>query len=216
MESIKGEVCVSPEKRRLKGWGFLLRGRSRQIIFNLITFTAVVVIWHFASAAYKSDLLLPPPWKTAKAFLLAIQDIETLKNLLLTLQRVTIGFGIALFLGMSLGFLTGYSKTAMQLIDPVLGAARQVPVMAWVPLTIVWFGLGDGPTIFLIALVGVFPVLLNTVAGVQSISKDYYNAARTMGAGSWSIFKDVMAPAALPDILTGMRLAVSAGWMSVI
>lgn len=216
MENIEGEVCVSPEKRRLKGWASPLRGRGRQILFNLITFTAVVVIWHFASAAYKSDLLLPPPWKTAKAFLLAIQDIETLKNLLLTLQRVTIGFGIALFIGMTLGFLTGYSKTAMQLIDPVLGTARQVPVMAWVPLTIVWFGLGDGPTIFLIALVGVFPVLLNTVAGVQSISKDYYNAARTMGASSWSIFKDVMAPAALPDILTGMRLAVSAGWMSVI
>jgi ABC-type nitrate/sulfonate/bicarbonate transport system permease component len=85
-----------------------------------------------------------------------------------------------------------------------------------VPLTIVWFGLGDGPTVFLIALVGTFPILLNTIGGVQSISKDYFHAARTMGAGSWSIFKDVMVPAALPDVLTGMRLAVSAGWMSVI
>jgi NitT/TauT family transport system permease protein len=190
--------------------------RCRQIIFNLITFTVVLVIWQLAAAAYKSDLLLPPPWKTAKAFLFIIHDVETLKNLLLTLQRVTIGFCIALFSGMTLGFLMGYSRTAMQLIDPVLGTVRQVPIMAWVPLTIVWFGLGDGPTVFLIAMVGVFPVLLNTIAGVQSISKDYYNAARTMGAGSWSIFKDIMVPAALPDILTGMRLAVSAGWMSVI
>ena len=104
----------------------------------------------------------------------------------------------------------------MQLVDPLMGTVRQVPVMAWVPLTIIWLGLGDGPTIFLIALVGTFPILLNTIAGVRSISRDYFNAARTMGAGSWSIFRDIMVPAAVPDMLTGMRLAVSAGWMSVI
>jgi ABC-type nitrate/sulfonate/bicarbonate transport system permease component len=189
---------------------------GRNLLYKLITLTVVLVIWQIASATYKSDLLLPPPWKTTKAFIIAIQDVDTLKNLLLTLQRVLTGFSISLVLGMSLGFLMGYSKTAMQLIDPVLGTLRQVPVMAWVPLTIVWFGLGDGPTVFLIALVGIFPILLNTIAGVQAISPDYYNAARTMGAGSWSIFKDVMVPAALPDVLTGMRLAVSAGWMSVI
>lgn len=198
---------------QMKRRGLIL---GRQLLYNLITLTVVLVLWQFASAAYKSDLLLPPPWKTAKAFVVAIQDIETLKNLFLTLQRVLAGFSIALVLGMSLGFLMGYSRTAMQLIDPVFGTLRQVPVMAWVPLTIVWFGLGDGPTVFLIALVGVFPILLNTVAGVKAISQDYYNAARTMGAGSWSIFRDVMVPAALPDVLTGMRLAVSAGWMSVI
>ena len=216
MESIKGEVCASPEGRSMKRGDAALFARHRQIIFNLMTFAAVLVIWHLASAAYRSDLLLPSPWKTAKAFLFVIQDMETLKNLLLTLQRVMTGFGIALAAGMSLGFLMGCSRTAMQLLDPLLGTVRQVPIMAWVPLTIVWFGLGDGPTVFLIAMVGIFPILLNTIAGVQSISKDYYNAALTMGAGPWSIFKDVMVPATLPDILTGMRLAVSAGWMSVI
>lgn len=216
MAGAEGEVRVSSGYRNMNDGGAPVRARRRQIVFNLITLTFVLVIWQMAAAVYKSDLLLPPPWKTAEAFVFAIHDPDTLKNLLLTLQRVTIGFGIALFIGMSLGFLMGYSKTAMQLIDPILGTVRQVPIMAWVPLTIVWFGLGDGPTVFLIAMVGVFPILLNTIAGVQSISGDYFNAARTMGAGSWSIFKDVMVPAAMPDILTGMRLAVSAGWMSVI
>ena len=88
--------------------------------------------------------------------------------------------------------------------------------MAWVPLTIVWFGIGDGPTIFLIAFAGVFPIILNTIQGIRSISKDYYNAARSMGASPFSIFINVMLPAALPDILTGARLAISTGWMSVI
>jgi ABC-type nitrate/sulfonate/bicarbonate transport system permease component len=216
VEELKGAVCVA------RGKGTVTRPKThralfgRNVLYKLITLSVVLVIWQSASAVYKSDLLLPPPWKTALAFFAAIQDVDTLKNLLLTLQRVLTGFSISLVLGMSFGFLMGTSKTAMQLIDPVLGTLRQVPVMAWVPLTIVWFGLGDGPTVFLIALVGIFPILLNTIAGVQAISRDYYNAARTMGAGSWSIFKDVMVPAALPDVLTGMRLAVSAGWMSVI
>jgi len=216
VEEIEREIRLSAESRGMSREDARRHARRKQIVCNIITFATVVLIWQLAATAYKSDLLLPPPWKTAKAFFFAVHDPDTLKNLLLTLQRVTVGFGIALCAGMCLGFLMGYSKTAMQLIDPVLGTVRQVPIMAWVPLTIVWFGLGDGPTVFLIAMVGVFPILLNTIAGVQSISADYYNAARTMGAGPWSIFKDVMVPAAMPDILTGMRLALSAGWMSVI
>lgn len=216
MEKAENPLC-RPRRRSGLVWQHLqtLAGGKRTI-YNLITFVVVIALWQFMSDQYRSDLLLPPPWKTTKAFFVAATDLETLKNLLLTLRRVATGLGIALLIGMSLGFFMGYSKTVMQLIDPVLGGIRQVPVMAWVPLTIVWFGLGDGPTVFLIALVGTFPILLNTVAGVQSISKDYFNAARTMGAGAWSLFKDVMVPAALPDVLTGMRLAVSAGWMSVI
>lgn len=190
--------------------------RILRIVYAGVTALVVLVAWQLASNAIRSDLLLPPPWKTAKAFMVAVQDVETLRNLLLTFRRIVTGLAVALTIGLSLGFLMGWSLAAMRIIDPILGTVRQVPVMAWVPLTIVWFGLGDGPTIFLIALVGVFPILLNTIAGVRAISKDYFNAARSMGAGGWSLFKDIMVPAALPDVLTGLRLAVSAGWMSVI
>lgn len=216
MEKNEGEVRVSSGTRMEKKDEAAILLLHSGILYKLVSLAAVVVIWQLAADSYNSELLLPTPWRTAEAFVSAVRDVDTLWNLLLTLQRVLTGFGIALFIGMSLGFITGSSMVAMQLVDPVVGTLRQVPVMAWVPLTIVWFGLGDGPTVFLIAIVGVFPVLLNTVAGVQSISKNYFYAARTMGAGSWSLFKDVMVPAALPDILTGMRLAVSAGWMSVI
>ena len=215
MEGSEGKICVSgktglTEERARK------MGVGTKIAYKIVTFTVFVIVWQIAAASYKSDLLLPPPWTTGKAFLHTVSDVDTLRNLLLTLERVAAGFGIAFVIGTILGFLMGYSKAAMQLIDPVLGMLRQIPIMAWVPLTIVWFGLGDGPTIFLIAMVGVFPILLNTISGVQAISRDYFNAARTMGAGSWSLFKDVMLPAAMPDVLTGMRLAVGAGWMSVI
>ncbi len=215
MGKSESEICISADKG-LTAERPRRPGIRTKIVYKTITFTIFIMVWQFAAASYKSDLLLPPPWTTGKAFLHAISDMGTLKNLLLTLERVGVGFGIAFAIGTCLGFLMGYSKAAMQLIDPVLGMLRQIPIMAWVPLTIVWFGLGDGPTIFLIAMVGVFPILLNTIAGVQAISRDYFNAARTMGADSWSLFKDVMLPAAMPDVLTGMRLAVGAGWMSVI
>ncbi len=121
----------------------------------------------------------------------------------------------ALLFGLPIGFIMGFSKTFERVLSPVVDSVRQVPIMAWVPLTIVWFGIGDGPTIFLIAFQG-FPIILNTIQGVRAISKDYYNAARSMGASPIVIFTNVIVPASLPDILTGSRIAISTGWMSVI
>lgn len=182
----------------------------------LVTLGLIFGVWQTAAYFTASDLLLPYPSKTMLALFKSVTDPEVLGNLAITMRRVLTGFTYALLIGVPLGFLMGYSSTAMRILDPLTSSLRQVPIMAWVPLTIVWFGLGDGPTIFLIAFAGTFPVVLNTIAGVQSISKDYYNAARSMGAGSLSIFSHVIVPGSLPDILTGMRIALSAGWMSVI
>ena len=104
----------------------------------------------------------------------------------------------------------------LKALAPFINSLRQIPIMAWVPLSIVWFGLGDGPTIFMIAFSGVFTIILNTIAGVQDISKDFYNAARSMGASTLDIVKDIVVPGALPGVITGIRLAIGMGWMSVI
>lgn len=188
----------------------------RKNMYQAITFGSLLIIWHLAAMHYNSELLLPTPWQTCKALFFAIQDMETLANLGLTLKRVMTGLAIALLIGMPIGFCMGYSTTVYRLIDPVIGPLRQVPIMAWVPLTIVWFGLGDGPTLFLIAMVATFPILLNTMAGVRAVPPNYYHAARSMGAGRMSIFSRVTLPGAIPDIITGLRLGLSAGWMSVI
>lgn len=176
----------------------------------------MVVAWELASRHYNSALVLPSPFKVASAFWDALFDPEIMNNLALTLRRVMLGLAIAAGIGCTLGFIMGSSRLAMKLIDPLLNPLRQVPVMAWVPLAIVWFGLGEGPTIFLIALVSTFPVLLSTVAGVHGIDQNYYNAARSMGASRLSLVRKVTVPGAMPDILTGLRVAVSSGWMSVI
>lgn len=174
------------------------------------------LLWKVMSGVYDSQLLLPTPESAFMAFCRMAVAPSVWTNLGLTLKRVLTGFAYALALGVPLGLAMGLSRTAMSMLDPLLGSIRQVPIMAWIPLSIIWFGLGDGPTVFMIAMTGVFSVVLNTIAGVRNIPRDFYHAARSMGAGSLSIFRHVVLPGSLPDIMTGARLALSGGWMAVI
>lgn len=206
-----------PFKQPPAGVGLPRKGLDlKNRLYQAVTFAALLLVWHLLARHYDNQLVLPTPWQTFKALFFAVQDRQTLGNLALTLRRVMLGLGIALTVGLVLGFAMGYSKIIHNLVDPVIGPLRQIPIMAWVPLTIVWFGLGDGPTLFLIAMVAAFPVLLNTVAGVRGVPPNYYHAARSMGAGRLSTFTRVTLPAALPDMITGLRIGLSAGWMSVI
>ncbi|MDR1773401.1 MAG: ABC transporter permease [Clostridioides sp.] len=185
-------------------------------LYRIIVIIAIIALWQVTAIRLGSPLLLPEPLEVFKGLVICVTDIEILKNLGITLQRVLKGFGFAFLIGIPIGILMGFSRKFEKAVSPIIDSIRQVPIMAWVPLTIVWFGIGDGPTIFLIGFSGVFPIILNTMQGVRAISKDYYNAARSMGASPISIFFNVMLPSALPDILTGSRLAISTGWMSVI
>ncbi len=216
MEANAGKICAPDKPLPVRSGFFQGFLDPRKLLLKTATLVVVLGVWQMASMHYHSDMMLPSPLKTGRALFLALQDISMLKNLLLTIRRLLTGLGTALAIGLTLGIIMGYSRTILGLIDPIIGSVRQVPIMAWVPLTIVWFGLGDGPTIFLIAMVGTFPILLNTIAGVQSVPQSYYNAARSMGASPWTLFFSVTLPASLPDIMTGVRIAVGAGWMSVI
>ncbi|CEN23920.1 ABC transporter permease [[Clostridium] sordellii] len=207
------EVKVSANTRLKKK---KVNSKLLDILYKILALVIIIGIWQISAQKIGSSLLLPMPMDVFKGFITCITDPEIVKNVIITLQRVLKGFMYALIFGLPLGLIMGFSSSCEKLFSPLVDSARQVPIMAWVPLTIVWFGIGDGPTIFLIAFAGVFPIILNTIQGVRSISKDYYNAAKSMGASPFTIFTNVMLPAALPDILTGARLAISTGWMSVI
>ncbi|CEK31539.1 ABC transporter permease [[Clostridium] sordellii] len=207
------EVKVSANTRLKKK---KVNSKLLDILYKILALVIIIGIWQISAEKIGSSLLLPMPMDVFKGFITCITDPEIVKNVIITLQRVLKGFMYALIFGLPLGLIMGFSSSCEKLFSPLVDSARQVPIMAWVPLTIVWFGIGDGPTIFLIAFAGVFPIILNTIQGVRSISKDYYNAAKSMGASPFTIFTNVMLPAALPDILTGARLAISTGWMSVI
>jgi len=210
--TLRQPFCQPPARVALQRSRF----DGRKLFYRLITFGTLLLIWHLAARHYNNQLVLPTPWKTAGALVFAVQDAEILKNLALTLKRVMVGLSIALSIGLPVGLAMGYSKLAHKLVDPIIGPLRQVPIMAWVPLTIVWFGLGEGPTLFLIAMVATFPIMLSTMAGVQGVPQNYYHAARSMGAGPLAVFARITLPGALPEIITGMRIGLSSGWMSVI
>lgn len=183
------------------------------IIISLIIICAA---WYFGAHFVGNPFTFPYLENVLYEVYYSVTDLFVLQNIAITMRRVLTGSLYAFIIGFPLGMLMGYSPRMLQLMSPFINSLRQVPIMAWVPLAIVWFGIGDGPTIFLIAFSGIFTIILNTVAGVQDISKDFYNAARSMGASTLAIIKDIVIPGSLPGVLTGLRLAIGMGWMSVI
>lgn len=188
----------------------------KENLIKILFYVLLIVIWQVLSLRIGIPLLLPSPMSTLKAFVSSLFDQKIMMNVGITFGRVIKGWLIALAIGVPLGLAMGLSKTFNFVFGGLIHSLRQVPMMAWVPLTIIWLGIGDGPTLFMIAINGLFQIILNTTSGVSGISRDYYNAAKSMGAGKMSIFKNVVLPGALPDILVGARLAIGSGWMSVI
>lgn len=185
-------------------------------ITALIALAAIALIWTVAAHIVDKPFIFPYFEDVIGKVGYSLTDVHVLKNLGITMRRVLTGSVIAFVIGYPLGMLMGFFPKLLRTMSPFINSLRQVPIMAWVPLSIVWFGIGDGPTIFLIAFSGIFTVILNTVAGVQDISKDFYNASRSMGASTFGVLKDVVIPASAPGVLTGVRLSIGLGWMSVI
>lgn len=201
----------SSDRRRWLNLG----GKHRNFA-ALIALIIICVIWTVAAHAVDKPFLFPYFEDVLAEIGYSLTDMYVLRNLGVTMRRVLTGSLYAFIIGFPLGMLMGYSPQLLKAMSPFINSLRQVPIMAWVPLAIVWFGIGDGPTVFLIAFSGVFTIILNTIAGVQDISKDFYNAARSMGAKTLGILKDIVLPGSLPGVLTGIRLAIGLGWMSVI
>lgn len=175
----------------------------------------MLVIWYFAAHKLNHVATFPYLEDVLSAFFHAWIDPYFWHNFLVTLVRVLKGVGIAMLIGFPVGMAMGFSPWLMRLLAPYINALRQIPITAWVPMAIIWFGLGDGPTIFVIAFNGCFIVILNVIAGVQEISADYYNAVRSMGAGTKDVLLDVVLPGCTSGLITGMRMAIGGAWMTV-
>ena len=133
-----------------------------------------------------------------------------------TLYRVLAGFLLGDGLALPLGLAMGYSRFIHGLMDPLIQVLRPIPPIAYIPLAILWFGLGNPPAIFLISLGAFFPVLMNTMAGVQHVDGIYLRVARNLGAGRLATFVRVILPAATPYILAGARIGMGTAFIVVI
>ena len=130
--------------------------------------------------------------------------------------RVFAGFGWGVALGIFLGLLIGISRMMARVLDPTIQVLRNIPVTAWVPLSLVFFGIGNAPAVFLIGLGAFFPAAINATHGVRQLNITLYKAARMMGANERELLARVILPAALPSILTGARLAMGIAWVLVV
>ncbi|HYH08479.1 MAG TPA: ABC transporter permease [Thermoanaerobaculia bacterium] len=176
-----------------------------------------IAIWEaLARAEVVNPLVLPAPSQVLARWLEYARGGELHRDAFSSVYRVIVGFLIGTALAIPIGLAMGASRTAYAYLNPLLQVLRPIPPIAFVPLAILWFGLGNPPAFFLISLGAFFPVLMNTIGGVRSVDAIYIRAARNLGAGRAALFRRIMIPAAMPHILTGIRVGFGVAFIVVI
>lgn len=191
--------------------------RFRSWAFPLISFFSVLILWEILGRLGVLDpLFFPVPTRIAGTFLSMLTDGEIQTNLSITLLRVFAGFVIGTIPGILLGLAMGVSEKLRLFIDPLVAATYPVPKLAIFPLLMIIFGIGESSKIAAIAIGCFFLVLINTMAGVQTISRVYFEVARNYGATTRQLLTRVILPASLPLIFTGIRLALGMSLIVVV
>ena len=213
--------------------------RWQDIAVGLVAPVLAIAVWQWVAAmGWVNENVLPSPlqvWHKWVAYLLPLQDFkswhennagaswlawalsgELLNDSLGSLYRVVAGFLAGAALALPLGLAMGANRVVHAWFNPLFQLLRPIPPIAYIPLSILWFGLGNPPAIFLIALGAFFPVLMNTIAGVRQVDGIYLRAARNLGARGPTLFLRVILPAAVPYILTGMRIGIGTAFIVVI
>jgi NitT/TauT family transport system permease protein len=199
------------------------RERLRDPLLAIIFPTVVLVLWHLATYGRQYSLIPPPSDVARSLYDLAFGGIyddaysRTLHvHLLASLSRVYGGFAIAALLAVPLGLLIGRISIVLRLLDPTLQVLRPIPVTAWLPLSMIIFGLGPRSAFFLVCLGAFYPILINTIFGVRSVDPRLFEAASMLGCQGTAQFYRVVLPASLPAIFTGLRLGLGFAWVVIV
>ncbi len=178
---------------------------------------ALVAIWEaFARSGMYSTAMTPPVELIAATMWGMLVDGSLLENALATLVRVFIGLSISFALAVPLGVLMARHWVAERIFLPVLSVLLPIPSLAWVPLFILWFGIGDTATILVVVYASMFPLVYSVWTGVRAVNPLWLRAATVMGADEATLFRKVIWPASLPYLITGLRLAFGRAWIGVI
>jgi NitT/TauT family transport system permease protein len=184
---------------------------------GLIVPAILLVVWEAAARLWLArSILIPPPSEVLRTFGGLLADGTLLAHTGSSILRVLTGFAISVLVALPLGLLMGWSRLAHELFDPTVQVFRPIPGTAWVPASILLFGIGDRPALFLIFIGTVWPILLATIHGVRTIDRHLVWAALTMGADRRRLFTKVVFPAALPAIFSGCRVGMGVAWTFVV
>jgi NitT/TauT family transport system permease protein len=181
-----------------------------------VAFIAVLLaIWQIAIMRHPGQLL-PSPWQVVGGLADLLHRGLLFKYVVASLFRVTWGFGLAVVLAIPLGLIIGWYHRADMALGPVIEVLRPISPLAWIPIAILWFGVGDLSAIFLIFLGCFFPLLLTTINAVRSIPEVYVNAGRNFGLRPFDLVSRVLYPAVVPQLLIGLRISLGVAWLVVV
>lgn len=190
-------------------------------VISAITVAAIIGLWGLASAyALVSPVFLPSPRQVVIALynlvVTGFVDATLAEHVGASLYRIFGALIASIVIGIPAGIAIGTSRVGRGILDPIVEFLRPLPPLAYLPLVIIWVGIGEASKITVIALSMLPSIILSTSAGVRSVSKDHVNAARALGASNRQVLTEVVLPSSVPSILTGIRIALGAGWTTLV
>src|SRR6187401_2260900 len=189
--------------------------KMKQILPPLAVMAAVVITWWIVVTQTESAIF-PTPWQVVAGALELARDGTLWEHIGASLFRAGTGFGLALVVAIPLGLWMGWVGGVYRTLNPIFQMLRPISPIAWIPLAILWFSVGDVSPIFLIFISSVFPMMVQTTSGVHTIERRYLRAAANFGVSRYTLFRRVVIPAALPQIIVGMRIGIGVAWLVVV
>jgi ABC-type nitrate/sulfonate/bicarbonate transport system permease component len=197
------------------------RKRNRDALVSRVVqagfLAGLVLIWYLASTRWGVNrLLLPDPVAVYDNLIDILRSGEFIDDLRITLGELVAAFAISVTSGVTLGYVISRSPYAIEVFEPLFAAIYAIPIILFLPLFVLFFGLGPASKIALGAAISFFPIVINTIAGFANVERTYIVAARSMGASDYRLFRHVLLPAALPVVLTGLRMGFTTALLSII
>ena len=189
--------------------------RLKEALAPLAVIAALIATWWIAVTATQS-LIFPTPWAVVTGTVELLEDGSLWRHIGASLLRVGTGFALAVCVAVPLGLWMGWVRGAYQTLNPLFQILRPISPIAWIPIAILWFGVGDASPIYLIFISSVFPMVVQTTVGVHTIEKRYLRAAENFGVSRPTLFRQVVIPAVLPQVIVGMRIGLGVAWLVVV
>lgn len=198
---------------KLQRW---FRQNRQALLWVVISFSCLLAAWQIASMASSGRLQIPPPLEVFQAFFTAfvkpIGQNTILEHAAISLGRVLSGFAVATVVGVVLGIAMGVSDAVYAIANPIFEFVRPIPPIAWIPLSILWFGLGSANKVFIIFIGSFTYITINSYEGARNVDPQLIGAAQMLGASRLRIFTKIIFPSAVPYIFAGLQIALGVSW----
>ena len=213
--------AMTPPAQPTESWlATALRRHGTSVGIVALSLTTGLLFWHIATAInllfYVDFQNVPSPWRVFTAFFGHIQTEIFWTHIAVSMRRILISYSIATALGISIGLIMGRSKFARAFIMPYIEVIRPIPAVAWIPLAILMWPTEESSIIYITFLGALFPIVLNTLHGVEQTPEVLVRAVQSLGASRWDVFRHVVIPAAMPSIAAGLAIGMGVSWFSLL